>query len=276
MNYRHIYHAGNFADVFKHAILTLLIERLKAKETPFAAIDTHAGAGLYDISGPEAQKTGEFARGYGRVAAADLPAALAPYRAAVQRVNPDLALRIYPGSPLLMLSLMRPQDRLVACELHPEDARALKRALGRDKRAEVHARDGYAALKGFLPPRERRGLVLIDPPFEAPEERRRVAHALAMAHARWPTGTYALWYPIKADSEARLFHAELANTGVRRQLAAELRIADGDDPARLNGCGMVVVNPPYRLEESLAEMLPAMHRRLADRGGAHLAWIATE
>jgi 23S rRNA (adenine2030-N6)-methyltransferase len=171
---------------------------------------------------------------------------------------------------------MRPQDRLVACELQPEDARALKRALAHDERAEVHERDGYAALKAFLPPRERRGLVLIDPPFEEPEERRQVVRALAAAHVRWPTGTYALWYPIKAESEARLFHAELANTGIRRQLAAELRFCEGDDPTRLNGCGMVIVNPPYRLDEILAQVLPALHRALAARGGTRTTWVVPE
>jgi 23S rRNA (adenine2030-N6)-methyltransferase len=276
MNYRHLYHAGNFADVFKHAILTLLIERLKAKDTPFAVIDTHAGAGLYDISSDEARKTGEFARGYGQIAAAALPAELKPYVAAVGTLNPDGAMRWYPGSPLLALALMRPRDRLVACELHPEDARELKHALARDKRAEAHRRDGYAALKALLPPRERRGLVLIDPPFEAPEERRQVARALAIAHARWPTGVYALWYPIKSDSEARLFHAELANTGIGRQLAAEMRVADGDDPARLNGCGLVIVNPPYRLDETLRRVLPPLHARLAERGGVRVEWVAAE
>ncbi|MCC6471740.1 MAG: 23S rRNA (adenine(2030)-N(6))-methyltransferase RlmJ [Alphaproteobacteria bacterium] len=276
MNYRHLYHAGNFADVFKHAILALVIERLKAKDAPFAVIDTHAGAGLYDISGPEAQKTGEFARGYGQIASADLPAALAPYRAAVAQVNPEVALRFYPGSPLLALALMRPRDRLVACELHPDEARALKRALGRDKRAEVHERDGYAALKAFLPPKERRGLVLIDPPFEAPAERRRVVRALAQAHARWPTGIYALWYPIKADSEARLFHAELANTGIRRQLACEVRMQAGDEPARLNGCGLVIVNPPFQIEATLRQVLPALHAALAGAGGTRVDWVVPE
>jgi 23S rRNA (adenine2030-N6)-methyltransferase len=276
MNYRHAYHAGNFADVFKHAILALLVERLKAKPTPFAVIDTHAGAGLYDTAGPEAQKTGEFAAGYGRIAAGAPEPALAPYLAAVDAVNPDRARRFYPGSPLVALALMRPQDRLVACELHPEDARALKRTLAGDPRAHVHARDGYAALKALLPPRERRGLVLLDPPFEQPDERRRAVRALTAAHARWPTGIYALWYPIKAAAEAGLLHAELANTGIRRQLAAELRIAGADDPARLNGCGLAIVNPPFRLDETLATTLPALQRRLAPAGGTRLAWIVPE
>lgn len=275
MNYRHIYHAGNFADVFKHAILTLVIERLKAKPAPFAVIDTHAGVGRYDVTSAEAQRTGEFARGYGQVAAA-LPKALAPYRDAVANLNPSGTPRFYPGSPALALALLRPQDRLVACELHPEDARHLKLALRGDRRAEVHHRDGYQALKAFLPPKERRGLVLIDPPFETPDERRTIVQALAMAHERWPTGIYALWYPIKANSEATLLHGELANTGIRRQTALELRLYGGDHPARLNGCGLAVVNPPFRFDAIALPILQALHRALGAEGGTRMVEIAAE
>lgn len=275
MNYRHLYHAGNFADVFKHALLTLLIERLKAKDTPFAVLDTHAGAGIYDTASAEAQRTGEFARGYGQVAAT-LPAALQPYRDAVAALNPDGALRFYPGSPVLALALMRPQDRLIACELHPEDARHLKLALRDDKRAEIHHRDGYQALKALLPPRERRGLVLVDPPFETPDERRVLVRALVAAHERWATGTYALWYPIKANSEAKLLHAELANTGIRRQIAIELRLHAGDDPARLNGCGLAIVNPPFRFDAAALPVVQALHRVLGGEGGTRLVEIAGE
>jgi 23S rRNA (adenine2030-N6)-methyltransferase len=276
MNYRHLYHAGNFADVFKHALLTLLVDRLKAKNTTFVVIDTHAGAGVYDTASAEAQRTGEFARGYGQIAGQPWAEPLHPYRDAVAALNPDGALRFYPGSPCLVLALMRPQDRLVACELHPEDARHLKLALQGDKRAEIHHRDGYQALKAFLPPRERRGLVLIDPPFETPDERRTLVRALAVAHARWPTGIYALWYPTKTDSEARLLHAELANTGIRRQVAFELRIHDGDDPARLNGCGLAIVNPPFRFDSLALPILQALHRSLATEGGARLVEIVPE
>lgn len=275
MNYRHLYHAGNFADVFKHALLTLLLGRLKAKDTPFAVIDTHAGAGVYDVTSAEAQRTGEFARGYAQAAAA-LPQALAPYRDAVAALNPDGTTRLYPGSPALALALLRPQDRLVACELHPEDARHLKLALRDDRRAEIHHRDGYQALKAFLPPKERRGLVLVDPPFETPDERRTLVQALATAHARWPTGIYALWYPIKANSEAKLLHAELANTGIRRQVALELRLHGGDDPARLNGCGLAVVNPPFRFDTAALPVLQALDRALGAEGGTRLVEVAAE
>jgi len=282
MNYRHIYHAGNFADVFKHAVLTLLVERLKDKPAAFCVLDTHAGAGLYDVESPEAQKTGEFARGFGQLGLGreagqgGLPAELAPYVAAVRAANPGGGLRFYPGSPRLVRALLRPQDRLVACELHPEDAASLKRLLARDPQVQVHRRDGYEALGALLPPREKRGLVLIDPPFEEPGERRQVAQALARAHARWPQGVYAIWYPIKSEAEARLFHGELANTGIRRQLAAEMTVRAGGDPAALNGCGMAVVNPPFRLEATLAGVLPELHARLAAEGGTRVAWLVKE
>jgi 23S rRNA (adenine2030-N6)-methyltransferase len=280
MNYRHIYHAGNFADVFKHAVLTLLVERLKDKPAPFCVLDTHAGAGLYDVESAEAQKTGEFARGFGQFAGAagagELPAGLAPYLAAVRAANPAGGARFYPGSPRLVRALLRPQDRLVACELHPEDAASLKHLFAHDPQVQVHRRDGYEALGALLPPREKRGLVLIDPPFEEPGERRQVAQALARAHARWPQGVYAIWYPIKAEAEARLFHGELANTGIRRQLAAEITVCAGGDPETLNGCGMAIVNPPFRLEETLGRVLPAVHARLAAEGGTRAAWLVPE
>jgi 23S rRNA (adenine2030-N6)-methyltransferase len=277
MNYRHIYHAGNFADVFKHAVVTLIVERLKEKPAPFVVLDTHAGAGLYDVASAEALKTGEFALGYGRVAAeGGLPAGLAAYAAAVQAANPGGGSRYYPGSPVLVRALLRPRDRLVACELHPEDAADLKRHFRGDKQAQVHHRDGYEALVALLPPKEKRGLVLIDPPFEDAQERRRVVQALVRAHGRWPQGVYAIWYPIKGGAEARLFHAELANTGIAGQLAAEIAVRAGDDQDVLNGCGMAIVNPPFRLDEALGRVLPALHKKLAAAGEAAVRWLAPE
>jgi 23S rRNA (adenine2030-N6)-methyltransferase len=282
MNYRHIYHAGNFADVFKHAVLTLLVERLKDKPAAFAVLDTHAGAGLYDVESAEAQKTGEFARGFGQLGLGrgegqgGLPAELALYLAAVRSANPSGGLRFYPGSPRLVRALLRPQDRLTACELHPGDAASLKRLFARDPQVQVHHRDGYEALGALLPPKEKRGLVLIDPPFEEPGERRQAAQALARAHARWPQGIYAIWYPIKAEAEARLFHGELANTGIRRVLAAEMTLRARGNPEVLNGCGMAIVNPPFRLEETLGRVLPGLHAKLAAEGGTRVAWLAAE
>jgi len=277
MNYRHIYHAGNFADVFKHAVVTLIVQRLKDKPAPFAVLDTHAGAGLYDVQGAEAQKTGEFARGFGQLAGqGDLPAELTPYLAAVAAANHGGGRRYYPGSPVLVRALLRPQDRLMACELHPEDAAELKRHFHGDKQAQVHHRDGYEALAALLPPQERRGLVLIDPPFEAPGERRQVAQALTQAHARWPQGIYAIWYPVKRRAEAGLFHAELANTGVRRQLLAEMLVRGDDAPEALNGCGMVIVNPPFQLHETLGRVLPALHKKLSAEGGTAIRFLVPE
>ncbi len=277
MNYRHIYHAGNFADVFKHAVVTLIVERLKEKLAPFVVLDTHAGAGLYDVASAEALKTGEFALGYGQIAGqGGLPAELAPYAAAIEAANPGGGSRYYPGSPVLVRALLRPQDRLVACELHPEDAAELKAHFHGDKQVQVHRRDGYEALGAMLPPKEKRGLVLIDPPFEDAGERRKVVRALVRAHGRWPQGVYAIWYPIKGGAEARLLHAELANTGIARQLAAEIIVRTGDDPEVLNGCGMAIVNPPFRLDETLGRVLPALHKKLAAEGAAAVRWLAPE
>src|SRR5580704_6989195 len=208
MNYRHAFHAGSFADVLKHAVFARILGHLGEKAAAFRVIDTHAGAGLYDLASAPAARTGEWRDGIGRLLAAELPddirALLAPYLAAVTAANGGQAqnqalgqaLRHYPGSPLIALSLMRPQDRLVACELEPRAAAALKGVL-RDRRAKVLALDGWTALGAYVPPKERRGVVLVDPPFEEAADFTRLASALAAAHRKWPTGIYLLWYPIK-------------------------------------------------------------------------------
>lgn len=244
MNYRHAYHAGNFADVMKHAVLALALEHLKRKEKPFFVLDTHAGTGETDLSGIEAQKTGEFRDGIARLLAAPAPhPALAPYLAAL-----PAPLDIYPGSPALAAALTRPGDRLAFCELHPEDAAALAARFRRDPRVKTHAIDGYAALKAMLPPKERRGLVLIDPPFENRDEYDRLADALQDATARFATGTYILWYPVKDPSVSGAFLERLAEQGPPKTLCLELHIMAAD-PARMTGCGLVIVNPPYALTE---------------------------
>ncbi len=201
MNYRHAFHAGNFADVVKHAVLARVVAQLREKQTAFRIIDTHAGAGVTDLTGPEASRTGEWRNGIGRLVAAELEppirALLAPYLDAVAGYNPPGRLRAYPGSPLLAASWLRPQDRLIACEVVPQAARALTQALQTDRRAKVIPIDGWTALAAYLPPKERRGLVLIDPPFEAPGELDRLPEDLARAHRKWATGIYLLWYPVK-------------------------------------------------------------------------------
>ncbi len=274
MNNRHAYHAGNFADVVKHALLTLVLAHLKRKEAPFCVVDTHAGIGRYDLTGIEAGKTGEWKDGIGRLmAGGPWPEALAEYQAAVRAVNPGWPdVTAYPGSPRIARFLLRPQDRLALVELHPEDARTLKREFRHDTQVGVHVQDAYLALKALLPPKERRGLVLIDPPFEVKDEFRRVAKGLAEALRRWPTGIYGVWYPIKEPEAVERFLGEAAGLG-RPCFTAELFRHPPDDPARLNGTGLLLLNPPWQLDEGLAALLPVLHDRLGGSGGSRLRWL---
>ena len=285
MNYRHAYHAGNFADVLKHATLALALQRMTAKPAPLRIIDTHAGVGLYDLTGREAGKTGEWRHGIGRLlgpGAEPLPPAVAallePYLAAVRAVNPpgsDELVR-YPGSPMIARHLLRPGDRLIANEFHPDDNAALAAVLARERRAKVLALDGWTALKSLLPPRERRGLVLVDPPFEAQGELERLTTGLAEAHRRFATGVYLLWFPIKDPRPiARLQHAVLG-LGLPKLLFVDLMIRPARDPDRLNGTGLLIANPPYGLSGQLRELAPVLARRLAqeDGGRATVTWLA--
>jgi 23S rRNA (adenine2030-N6)-methyltransferase len=275
MNYRHAYHAGNFADVLKHAVLSLVLVHLKKKEAPFRVIDTHAGIGMYDLAGEEAVKTGEWRGGIGRLLgpdAAALPAPVAalmkPYLDAVGVLNPDGRSRRYPGSPCVALALMRDDDRLVANELHPEDAATLRRTLARDRRAKVLQLDGWLALKAQLPPKERRGVVLVDPPFEEPGELDRILTGLDNARRRFGGGVYLLWYPIKDPRPVARFHKAIAKVAPTGSLAIELLIRAPLDVDRLNGCGLVVLNPTFTLEADLGVLLPVLVERLSDGAGA--------
>lgn len=274
MNYRHAFHAGNFADVFKHAVLTLLLEHLRRKETPFAVFDVHAGVGLYDLWGDAAGKTGEWREGIERFLAEPPPPELADYAAAVREVNGPDELRFYPGSPLLVRRAMRPGDRLVLVELHPDDIGPLKRNFSGDPAVAVHHRDAYEALKGLLPPPERRGLVLIDPPFEVKDEFTRIERSLARSLQRWPGGIYGVWYPIKDRPPVAAFHQALAALPAKGVLIAEMLIHAEDYPARLNGCGLAILNPPWQLDETLARLMPDLHRQLGRSGGrSRLEWV---
>ena len=283
MNYRHAFHAGNFADVVKHATLARIVTHLKEKPAAFRVIDTHAGAGLYDLTGPEASRTGEWREGIGKLLDAQLgPEArglLAPYLEAVAALNAGTALKLYPGSPVLAQSLLRPQDRLIACEREPGAAQALAGHLRGGKRAKAVAIDGYTALNAYVPPKERRGLVLVDPPFEQADEQARLAQALAAAHRKWPTGIYALWYPIKEAREADTFGSRLARLGIARMLRAELTFPARNDE-RLRGSGLILVNPPWRLEGELAILFPALAQAMSGtanaNGATRITWLAGE
>jgi 23S rRNA (adenine2030-N6)-methyltransferase len=287
VNYRHVYHAGGFGDVVKHLVLTAVIERLKAKPAPFVVLDTHAGIGCYDLASAEAARTLEFETGITRLLACeatqprlqpDAARTVARHLGVVRALNPEGAsLRWYPGSPRLARALLRPCDRLVMCELHPQDILALKAEFAADPQAAVHHMDGYRALKAHLPPRERRGVVLLDPPFEAPDEHERLVAGLAVGHRRWPTGIFAIWYPIKERPAIWRFHQRLEETGIRKILAAEITIHPEETHERLNGCGMVLVNPPWRLDAALSDLLAGVHPLLTlTGGGTRVDWLVPE
>jgi 23S rRNA (adenine2030-N6)-methyltransferase len=274
MNYRHAYHAGNFADVLKHSVLALVITHLKLKDTPFRIIDTHAGAGLYDLGGVEAGKTGEWHAGIGRLLSRDAPTLptpiatlLDPYLSAVRNLNAGGMLVTYPGSPRLALALMRPQDRLIANELHADDALALAAALRRDRRAKILQLDAWIALKSLLPPRERRGVVLIDPPFEQRDELEHLMRGLREATRRFATGTYLLWFPIKDIRKIADFRKTVANE-FPLALSVELLVRAPRDPDTLNGCGLLAINPPHSLRAKLDSLVPFLAERLAQARGA--------
>lgn len=284
MNYRHIYHAGNFADVFKHAILLLMARHLRAKDRASFFLDTHAGIGRYDLRSEEAQKTGEFREGIGRLLTVpSLPPELADYVAAVAAFNGVRQLSLkgllaYPGSPRILRAAMGPDDRLAASELHPADADSLAREFAGDRQVTVQRMDGYQALKAMLPPKERRGLVIIDPPFEESDEFRQLAQGLQQAHRRWATGIYALWYPIKGRRTVEAFHDDVMGSGIRRIMVAELMTRDGDDPERLNGCGLLIVNPPWHLMEQVQALLAFLAPLMAQDGGGRWRadWLVGE
>ncbi len=269
MNYRHAFHAGNFADVFKHTLLIGLLNALKAKPAAFCHVDTHAGRGSYALDRGPAQRTGEYRQGVLRLLAAPaLPAALQAYVDVVRSFAGQAgeALTCYPGSPLVAAALMREQDRAIVCELHPEEAAALRLALRGDRRFGVHQRDGYAAMKALLPPVQKRGLVLIDPPFEAQAgEFAIIQAALQQALARWPHAIYAVWYPIKLEVAVAPFQRWLGAQG-KDAIVAEFLLHPANSPLRLNGCGMVIINPPWRFEQQLASWLPVLATLLAAPG----------
>jgi len=272
MNYRHAFHAGNFADVVKHAVLALLIERLKEKETPFRVLDTHAGPGFYDLGGDAATRTGEWRQGIGRLLSHRLDPALTdllrPYLSAVTAANDDEALAYYPGSPWIARSLLRRQDRLTATELHPQDAAELAALFAGDRQVKTIMLDGWLALGSFVPPKERRGLVLVDPPFEQPDEFGTLVKGLKAAHRRWPSGIYALWYPVKDLVAIDRFRSDLAASGIPRLIRSELLIRNRASGGRFNGTGLVLCNAPWRFEETLDRLLSGLWPHLSDGPGA--------
>lgn len=285
MNYQHAFHAGNFADVHKHIVLTRVLDYLRQKPAAFRVIDTHAGAGRYDLRGVKAARSNEWRDGIGRLfatprsggAANDPAQALfSPYLDVVAALNPGGVLRTYPGSPLIVKALLRRQDRLIASELEPGAAASLKRALHGEPRAKVLAIDGWMTLAANVPPKERRGLVLIDPPYEETVEFARLDDAFAQAHRKWPTGIYLLWYPIKAREAPDALARRLRRRGVPKILRCEFSIVPPRADAGLTGSGLIIVNPPFPLEAELRIILAALTRLLGFDGSHRLDWLARE
>jgi 23S rRNA (adenine2030-N6)-methyltransferase len=276
MNYRHAFHAGSFADVVKHIVLTRILLYLQEKPAAFRIIDTHAGAGLYDLTGGEAARSGEWLTGIARVMQARfseqaLPL-VTPYLDIVRAFNEKAELAAYPGSPLIARAMLRPQDRLTACEIEPGARKQLIDALRRDTQARVVDLDGWTALSAFVPPKERRGLVLIDPPFEQRDEFERLADGFAAAFRKWPTGSYLLWYPVKSRRAADALARQVAQAAetvrpagkcLRLEFSVAPQLADGP----LASTGLLMVNPPWTLAAELKTILPELEKPLG-QGGA--------
>ena len=280
LSYRHIYHAGNFADVVKHVVLVRLLFALRRKETPFCVLDTHAGTGRYDLLSDEAQKNREFADGMLRVLdCPDRPEAVTDYLTLVSAENGGSDdLTYYPGSPCLIRALLRPGDRLILSELHRADHAQLKQLFAGDTQVAVHRQDAYQSLKAFLPPKEKRGLVLIDPPYERKDEYDRVAAALQTAYARWPTGVFAVWYPVMSRSLVRRFHDAVAATDLRKILRVELCREDEAARREFIGTGLLIVNPPWPLQQELEPVLSWLWNCLSHNAGgmAVVDWLVPE
>ncbi len=278
LSYRHLFHAGSFADVFKHVLLTRLLLSLNEKDKPYFYLDTHAGIGLYDLSHPWAQKGREFESGikklWGRT---DIPAAMKPYMDIVRAENADGHLRYYPGSPRIARKLIRPIDRIALTELNKTDCAVLHELFARDKRVNVQLMDGIQSLKSHLPPKERRGMVLIDSAFDVSREFARLAAAMQEAHTRWATGTYALWYPLMGAGVIRGFEKQIEAAGIKKVLQFELSILP-EDASTMPGSGMIIVNPPWKFDTEMRTLLRWLWSALTvdGAGGVKVNWLVRE
>jgi 23S rRNA (adenine2030-N6)-methyltransferase len=269
MNYRHLYHAGNFADVFKHVVLTALLQAMQRKPKPFCYFETHAGAGKYALDSASAHKTQEFTQGIKRLwDVQGAPELVQQYLDRVKKLNPT-GLKLYPGSPCLARELLRPEDRMVLCELNDEVFTQLRQEFARTPHAKTYLGDGYKVLNAVLPPLERRGVVLIDPSFESANEFKQLVQHLQAAYRRWETGVYVVWYPIKSRTMLQKFHRDLLAMGIPKMLSAQLYVYPNDVELRLNGAGVVIINPPYQLDTELTQVLPWLTQQLEVESGSH-------
>ncbi|WP_087020628.1 23S rRNA (adenine(2030)-N(6))-methyltransferase RlmJ [Thaumasiovibrio subtropicus] len=278
LSYRHSFHAGNHADVIKHIVETLILQALKQKEKPFVYHDTHSGVGRYDLQDERAEKTGEYKEGIARIwAQSALPEGVQDYFDAVKAVNNSDSLRYYPGSPRIARAQIRPQDRMVLTELHPSDFPLLLQEFRSDRQVKIYKEDGFARLKASLPPKERRGLVLIDPPYELKHEYQDVVKAIKEAHKRWATGTYAIWYPVVYRDNIDMMLNGLEKQGIRKILQIELGVAPDSEERGMTASGMIVINPPWKLESQMADILPWLQSHIAPtHGHTTLRWVVPE
>lgn len=271
LSYRHSFHAGNHADVVKHTVQSLIITALKEKEKPFLYLDTHAGAGRYQLSGEHAARTGEYLDGIAKIwQRDDIPAELAPYMRAVRTYNHNDLLRYYPGSPLIARQLLREQDKIHLTELHPSDFPLLRNEFQNDARAKVLREDGYQQLKSQLPPLSRRGFILIDPPYELKTDYQAVVKGIQEGHRRFATGVFALWYPVVLRQQIKRLLKDLEATGIRNILQIELAVLPDSDRHGMTASGMVVINPPWKLKAQMESVLPWLHNVLVPAGTGHV------
>ncbi|WP_278182853.1 23S rRNA (adenine(2030)-N(6))-methyltransferase RlmJ [Vibrio misgurnus] len=278
LSYRHSFHAGNHADVLKHIVQSLILTSLQQKEKPFVYHDTHSGVGRYDLTHEWSEKTGEYKQGIARVWQQETtPEQLESYLDAIRQLNQGDTLRYYPGSPRVARAHLREQDRMVLTELHPSDYPLLEQEFHRDRQVSIYKEDGFTRLKASLPPRERRGLVLIDPPYELAKEYRDVVRAIAHSHQRWATGIYAIWYPVVNRCDIDDMLQGLQNLGIRKILQIELGVSPDTNERGMTASGMIVINPPWTLENQMQTILPFLQQAIAPATGHYkLQWIVPE
>lgn len=257
LSYRHSYHAGNHADVLKHIVLTLCINALKEKEKPFLYLDTHSGAGRYLLQSEHAEKTGEFLSGINLIwQQSDTPELLNTYLSVLKRYNPFDNLKYYLGSPLIAKQLLREQDKLNLTELHPTDYSLLRQEFSKDKRAKVFKEDGFAQLKSKLPPESRRGIILIDPSYEIKDDYQKIPKALIEAYKRFATGVYLIWYPVVSRTQTQKMIEQIINSGIKKIAQFELAVKPDNNQKGMTASGMIVINPPWKLNEQMQTIMP--------------------
>ncbi|HDZ9197690.1 TPA: 23S rRNA (adenine(2030)-N(6))-methyltransferase RlmJ [Vibrio cholerae] len=278
LSYRHSFHAGNHADVLKHIVQSLILNSLQQKEKPFVYHDTHSGVGRYDLTHEWSEKTGEYKQGIARVWQQDnIPAELDSYLDAIRQLNQGETLRYYPGSPRVARAHLREQDRMVLTELHPSDYPLLEQEFHRDRQVSIYKEDGFARLKASLPPQERRGLVLIDPPYELAKEYRDVVRAIAQSYKRWATGIYAIWYPVVNRCDIDDMLEGLQGLEIRKILQIELGVAPDTNERGMTASGMIVINPPWTLESQMQSILPFLKQAIAPATGHYkVEWVVPE